>query len=174
MVGEEIEESVKAGGWGQRGRGCIHCTCGRISPGSGRDCAKSLRSCYTGLYPQRGWGRRVVGDDERDVVLRHDPLQPKQLTSVVGECRMWRYPGIQGTYPWPDPRIPVLLTFGSVDCRMPSGSVMILLVDVTMKSHSAYAYMGRLPTVGCEQNVRRSQMSSLGGHIALFCGRVFE
>ena len=29
-----------------------HCTCGLISPYSGRDCVKSLRSSYMGLYPQ--------------------------------------------------------------------------------------------------------------------------
>jgi len=33
------------------GRG-VHCTCGHISPYSGRECVKLLRSSYTGLYPQ--------------------------------------------------------------------------------------------------------------------------
>jgi len=30
----------------------VHCTCGLISPYSGRDYVKSLRSSYLGLYPQ--------------------------------------------------------------------------------------------------------------------------
>jgi len=34
--------------------GVYRSTCGPISPYSGRDCVKSLRSSYTGLYPQRG------------------------------------------------------------------------------------------------------------------------
>ena len=29
----------------------VHYTCGRISPYSGRDCVKLLRSSYMGLYP---------------------------------------------------------------------------------------------------------------------------
>jgi len=39
----------------------VHCTCGRISPYSGRDCVKSLQSSCMGLYPQSlgGWGFAV-------------------------------------------------------------------------------------------------------------------
>jgi len=32
----------------------VQCTCGPVSPYSGRDCVKSLRSSYTRLYPQTG------------------------------------------------------------------------------------------------------------------------
>jgi hypothetical protein len=35
------------------GRTGVPCTCGLVSPYSGRDCVKSLRSSYMGLYPQR-------------------------------------------------------------------------------------------------------------------------
>jgi len=31
-----------------------------LSPHSGRDCVKSLRSSYTGLYPQSLWTRRSL------------------------------------------------------------------------------------------------------------------
>ena len=36
----------------------VHSMCGLISPGRGRDCIKSLRSSYVGLYPHRfgDWG----------------------------------------------------------------------------------------------------------------------
>ena len=34
------------------GQAAVRSTCGPIYPYSGRDCVKSLRSSYTGLYPQ--------------------------------------------------------------------------------------------------------------------------
>ena len=40
-------------------------TCGPISPYSGRYCVNSLRSSYTGLYPQRKGGERTKGDSVR-------------------------------------------------------------------------------------------------------------
>ena len=33
-------------------RTVVHCTCGLVSLCSGRVCVKSLRSSYTGLFPQ--------------------------------------------------------------------------------------------------------------------------
>ena len=61
---EGLEWACSLSGCGTLAGGCaskaslrrtgVHCTYGLISPCSGHDCVKSLRSSYMGLYPQRG------------------------------------------------------------------------------------------------------------------------
>ena len=48
----------------------VHCTCRPISPYSGRDCVKSHRSSYTGLYPQISQNSDASKADQKRLAVR--------------------------------------------------------------------------------------------------------
>ena len=59
----------------------VRSTCGPISPHSGLDCVKSLRSSYTGLYPQTAGASTVLSHTmhQSNGIGKSTPAQNRQL-----------------------------------------------------------------------------------------------
>jgi len=77
----------------------VHCTCGLIPPYSGRDCVKSLRSSYMGLYPQSQQKTRSTTSNT-DTMPFHTPpilqLQPRKPETYPNIERIWHMQDSQG------------------------------------------------------------------------------
>ena len=67
-------------------------TCGPTCPYSGRDCAKSLRSSYTGLYPQRTWetlGGGAAQEMRSAESMSPEMIKPRLESKTEEEFRTW-------------------------------------------------------------------------------------